>query len=1051
MRGLWMRHSWWISCCLFAGMASLAIVVSAAGENTASHAFRLLDGFERVGEWQSYATEGSDASVETAGGLTGNGLKLSYDLRTAGGASAHRALRLDLSNNFEMVFKLRGHAPQATFEVRLVDDSGANVWWKQFRDYEFPDDWTTIRIRRSDIHFAWGPIEDHTLTTIARIEFVVLGARGDKGTVEFDTLEMRTLPEPPALVPPVAATADDVPAPAAVDGNPGTAWTADRATDLTLDLGYLRDLGGLTLRWSEGQVPEVIDVAISEDGKGWTVPDWQLYIGSSPPGTTGYVRMADAFGRYVRLSLHPASGGRVGLIDATVKPPEFGHSDNEFLLSLAQETKKGSYPRSYVGEQIYWTVVGAPQGRRSAMLSEDGALEPGPGAFSIEPFLIENGSALSWADGEHRHSLLDEYLPLPRVRRIHDGFSLEISAHRPPVPAGREGRMDGNARDVVTRYRVTNTGTITRALTLALAIRPMQVNPPTQTLNLVGGVSRIEQIRWDGAAFQVNDDWSVYPALKPDSVSLTGFERAGFPHVQNGAATTDSQSLVAPGGFGSGVMYFHVDLEPGEVCDVSVVTMLATDGGHAPDLDRESIDAGEKAAADEWRGILNRVEISGPPASLPILNALKTALAHMMITREGPGLRPGPRNYARSWIRDGAMMSEGFLRLGHHEPAVDFARWYAPHQFSNGKVPCCVDTRGADPVVENDSHGELIFLIADIYRYTGDRAFAEIMWSYVDKAAAALDELRLLERTERNRQGDRKALYGLLPPSISHEGYMDTPAYSFWDNFWGLKGMNDAAFLAEELGHHDRAADIREDATEFGADIGASVRLLGHELGHVPGAADRKDFDPTSTTIALSPTGAATALPRELLVTTFEKAWSEFVARRDGQKAWEVYTPYEFRQVSAFLRLGELERAHALLDFYMHDRRPAAWNQWGEVIGRREREARFIGDMPHTWVGSDFIRAVLDLFVYADSETGSLVIGSGLPRSWLQGEGIRVRGLKTPYGEVSYAARDEGGQVRVDLQGSSLPPGGFVFPAFLKDDVKVTFNGDPVNVHATFP
>jgi hypothetical protein len=1032
-------------------MASLSIAVCAAAEKTAANDFRLLDGFESAGEWRAGATEDSDASVRTVEGTRGNALKLSYEFRTAGVAYARRALPLDLSKNFEMAFQLRGHAPPSTFEVKLIDESGVNVWWKQFREYEFPDDWTTIRIRRNDIHFAWGPIEDQTLKNIASMEFVIVGATGDKGAVEFDSLDMRTLPELPVVIPPVVAKAGDIPAPATVDGNPETVWTADKKTDLTLDLGYSRDIGGLTLRWAEGQVPESIDIALSEDGTGWTVPDWQLYIGPSSTGATGYLRMGEGFGRYVRLSVNPASGGRVGLMDATVEPPEFGQSDNQFLLSITQQAERGSYPRSFFGEQIYWTIVGAPQGGRSALLSEDGAIEPGPGAFSIEPFVIENGSVLDWADGEHSHSLMDDYLPLPQVRRTHEGFFLDISAHRPPVPAGREGGTDGNARDVVTRYHVANTSNSRRKLTLALAIRPMQVNPHTQTLNLVGGASRIEQISWDSAAFQVNGDWYVYPDLKPDHVSLAAFERAGFPHVQDAAASTVAQSLVAPGGFGSGVMYFHFDLEPGEVRDATVVTVLGDDGGRTPDLDREAIDAAEMAAADEWREILNRVEISGPPESMPVLNGLKTALAHMMITREGPALRPGPRSYARSWIRDGAMMGESFLRLGHNEPAVDFARWYAPHQFSSGKVPCCVDKRGADPVVENDSHGELIFLIADIYRYTRDRAFAGAMWPYVDKAAAVLDELRLSERTERNRQGDRKALYGLLPPSISHEGYSDKPAYSFWDNFWGLKGLNDAAFLAVELGHTDRAAEIRADAAEFAGDIGASIRLLGEELGHVPGAADRKDFDPTSTTIALSPTDAAAALPRKLLMATFEKAWSEFVARRDGNKAWEVYTPYEFRQVSALVRLGEPERAHALLDYYMQDRRPAAWNQWSEVISRLEREPHFIGDMPHTWVGSDFIRAVLDLFVYADTETGSLVIGAGLPRSWLQGEGIRVHGLRTPYGEVSYTARDEGGQVRFALEGSTMPPGGYVLPASLKGDIRVTFNGNPVAVPVTFP
>ena len=928
---------------------------------------------------------------------------------------------------------------------------GANVWWKRYPDYEFPKDWTTIRIRRSDISFAWGPIEDHDLKTIATIEFVIVGANGDKASVEFDSLEIRPLPELPAVLPPVVAKADGVSVPAAVDGNLETIWTAGQATDLILDRGYASELGGLIVRWVSGQAPELMDLVLSEDGKDWTVPDWQQYTVPSSTGTTAYLRMPKAFGRYVRLSMTPVSGSRIGLMDATVESPEFGQDDNGFLFSLAKEAEKGAYPRSFFGEQIYWTIVGVPQGGRAAMLSEEGAIEPGPGAFSIEPFVIEDGSVLSWANGEHRHSLIDDYLPMPRVRRTHEGFSLDISAHRPPIHTGSEDTSDGDARDVVTRYRLTNTGNTRRTLTLALAIRPMQVNPPTQTLNLVGGASRIERISWDGAAFQVNHNWSVYPDLKPDHVSLAGFERAGFPHVLDASASSDSQSIVAPGGFGSGAMYFHVDLEPGEVREATVVMMLDYVGVRTPNLDREAIANAETAAADEWRDILNQVDISGPPESTSILNSLKTAFAHMLITREGPALRPGPRSYARSWIRDGAMMSESFLRLGFSGPAIDFARWYAPYQFSSGKVPCCVDKRGADPVVENDSHGELIFLIADVYRHTGDRAFAEAMWPYADKAAAALDELRLSERTERNRLDDRKALYGLLPPSISHEGYSDKAAYSFWDNFWGLKGLNDAAFLAEELGHTDRAAEIRADAAEFAGDIGASVRLLGEEIGHVPGAADRKDFDPTSTTIALSPTEAAAVLPRELLMATFEKAWSEFVARRDGTKAWDVYTPYEFRQVSALVRLGEPERAHALLDFYMRDRRPAAWNQWSEVISRLKREPHFIGDMPHTWVGSDFIRAVLDLFVYAESETDSLVIGAGLPRSWLQNEGIRVHGLSTRYGEVSYTARDVGGQVRFDLRGSTMPPGGYVLPSSLKGDVQMTFNGTPLTVRRTSP
>ena len=54
----------------------------------------------------------------------------------------------------------------------------------------------------------------------------------------------------------------------------------------------------------------------------------------------------------------------------------------------------------------------------------------------------------------------------------------------------------------------------------------------------------------------------------------------------------------------------------------------------------------------------------------------------------------------------------------------EFIRWYAPHQRADGFVPCCVDREGVDWLVEHDSHGELIALIADYYRFTSDRRAA---------------------------------------------------------------------------------------------------------------------------------------------------------------------------------------------------------------------------------------------------------------------------------------------------------------------------------------
>src|SRR4029079_14490514 len=150
---------------------------------------------------------------------------------------------------------------------------------------------------------------------------------------------------------------------------------------------------------------------------------------------------------------------------------------------------------------------------------------------------------------------------------------------------------------------------------------------------------------------------------------------------------------------------------------------------------------------------------------------VRANLAYILINRDGPGLQPGSRSYERSWIRGGALTSTALLRLGHYAEVRDFIDWYSKFQFDNGKVPCCVDSRGADPVPENDSHGELIYLVAEYYRHTCDRAVLERRWSNVARAFAFMDSLRQSRMTPEYRTGDKRAFYGLLPQSISHEGY----------------------------------------------------------------------------------------------------------------------------------------------------------------------------------------------------------------------------------------------------------------------------------------
>ena len=280
----------------------------------------------------------------------------------------------------------------------------------------------------------------------------------------------------------------------------------------------------------------------------------------------------------------------------------------------------------------------------------------------------------------------------------------------------------------------------------------------------------------------------------------------------------------------------------------------------------------QEDVAARWRERLNRVEVERTEDSRALAETLKTALAHVLINRDGPALQPGSRAYERSWIRDGALTSEMLLRLGHEDVVKEFLRWYAPYQFANGKVPCCVDRRGADPVPENDSQGEFLFLIDETYRYTRDIELLRELWPAVRKTVAYMDKLRLSERTEENRQGDRKAFYGLMPASISHEGYAAKPMHSYWDNFWSLAGYESAVRIARTLGQKEDMHRFIESRDQFRSDLYRSLAaaMQAHDIAFLPGAAELGDFDPTSTTIALTPVGEQQMLPPPAVFATFE-------------------------------------------------------------------------------------------------------------------------------------------------------------------------------------
>ncbi|HEY8469518.1 MAG TPA: discoidin domain-containing protein [Longimicrobiales bacterium] len=1019
-----------------------------AARAAASPAPRLLDDFESPDRWTAHPSDGVELRISSDTGRTGRALRLDFDFRGGSGyAIARRELPLELPENYEFAFWLRADAPVNDLEFKLVDPTGENVWWVNRRRFEYPREWTRIVVKKRHIEFAWGPAGGGDPERIAALEIVVTAATGGRGTVWVDDLTFRELDPPaPYTLTPVATASghDGAAAPALVlDGDPATAWRSARSDTAWLALDFLREreFGGLVLDWHGPDHATHYEVQVSPDGERWET----IRVVEDGNGGRDHLWLPESEARHLRLRLtRSARGQGYALAEVAVQPIDWAPTRNDFFMAVARDARRGDYPRAFLGEQSYWTVVGVDADTAEGLLSEDGALEVGAAGFSIEPFIHAGGELYGWESGDAERWLERGDLPIPSVRRRAGPLVLTVTA----FAAGEPG-----ASSLYARYRVENPGATAASATLFLALRPFQVNPPWQFLNIAGGVARIRALAWDGEAVRVDGRRRVVPITPPAAFGAATFDQGDVVHALRAGSVPPRTEVSDPFEAASGALAYPLELAPGGAAEVYIAVPLheASPTAIRPTQDaaqaRARMDSLMEAVAGAWAAKLDRVEIRLPPAGREVERTLRTVLAHILINRDGPAIQPGSRSYSRSWIRDGSLTSAALLRLGQHETVREFTEWYAPYQFPDGKVPCCVERLGAGPVPEHDSHGQLIYLIAEYYRHTGDRALVERLWPHVEKAAAYIDALRRERMTPEYLAPEKRAFYGMLPQSISHEGYSAKPMHSYWDDLFALLGLKDAAFLAGVLGRRDDAARLGALRDEFRGHLVESYQraMAMHGIDYLPGAVELGDFDATSTTVALAPVDEAHHLPAAALVATFDRYLREFRERRDGAREWEAYTPYELRSVGTMVRMGRKAEAHELLDYFLRDRRPTGWNQWAEVVWREYREPKFIGDTPHTWVGSDFIRSVLDMFAYERGADSALVVGAGVPAVWVAGPGLRVRGLGTHYGPLDLDMRMKGDAVRVRIAGPlRIPRGGIVLRSPLDRPIgRATVNGAP--------
>jgi hypothetical protein len=913
-------------------------------------------------DWRAVRSGQQELRLSTVESARGTALKIDYDFKGgAGFVVARREMRLPIPLAYAVQFRARGSGPPNDLEIKLVDPGNWNVWRYVEKGLHPPARWRTITIPSDVIEFAWGPAGSGVISELGAVEFAIVAGSGGAGTLwiaDFRILD-RTTSEPPVVTSSSALPGCEAPQALTASG-----WRPQRHDPrpwIALDLVSQRTIGGLTIDWLPAAPASGFRIRGSNTGRLWKT----LYSASRAAGSRTYIYLPGAKARYLRLELKESLVGAA----LKVQPFEFSRSIDTFWHSIAAAEPRGWHPRWLHREQSLWTTVGTANGSSCGLINEEGMVEADPGGFSLEPMLWLDGRLHTWADVTLQHRLQHGWAPVPEVVWQAEGWRLAIQGEA----------LESGVRRV--RYRFENTTAEPLNARLYVLLRPFQVTPPWQHFREFGGVYRIHDLAWKDGVVLVNGESLVQPLTPAAGFGAIAFDQ-GLAGAWLGNGTRPPATAAHdPFGFATGVLEFVLTAAPEGIAEAVVACSSAGNRGTAG------------GAAYDWAAKLPVGCWQGAGWAADAVATALTATGHILSARAGAAIQAGPRRYTRSWIRDGAVMAAALMRMSCVAEACAFIRWYLPFQREDGFVPCCVDREGPDWLVEHDSHGELLALIADYYRFTGDRALVEECWPAVEKTMAFLDGL--LEPG------------GLLPISVSHEGYLAQPVHSYWDDFWGLRGIRDATALAQALGRDAQAGQWQRVGERLAGGLFASIEATRAQaaLPFIPASREWADYDPTATANAIMLLGVPPQLDRKAVDSTFDRFMTDWRRTRSGEAPWSNYSPYQIRVITAMVRMGRRDDALELLKFYLSDRRPFGWNQWPEIAWRDPRAPGHVGDVPHCWIASEYVLALRSLFAYEDEAAPALVLGAGLAPEWLEGEGVQVRAAPTIWGRLSYRLR----------------------------------------------
>lgn len=423
-------------------------------------------------------------------------------------------------------------------------------------------------------------------------------------------------------------------------------------------------------------------------------------------------------------------------------------------------------------------------------------------------------------------------------------------------------------------------------------------------------------------------------------------------------------------------------------------------------------DSGNKAGT--WHDSLaNHCELRIPDERMQFLYdaAIRTLILH-----SPDDVFPGPYTYKRFWFRDAAFIIHGLLCAGFFDRAERALDRFPERQNLLGYF------HSQDG--EWDSNGEALWIMWRFCEMTA-RTPKQAWQGPIDNGARWIIRKRL-------KDDDNSPHAGLMPAGFSAE-HLGPNDYYYWDDFWSVAGLRAAAQLAMSMNDADAGQEFSREADEFMLAIDRSLQNVSSRLGDaaMPASPYRRLDAGAIGSVAIGyPLSLCPPDDPRLLDTVDFLVKNCFVNGGFFQdmihSGINAYLTLHIAQVLLRAddpRYFELMTSVAQL--------ASATGQWPEAIHPRTYGG-CMGDGQHVWAAAEWVVMIRNCFVR--EEGGRLLIGTGIPRQWSNGQSPLLFGpAPTSFGSVTltFTALEE--KLRVSWQASwhrEAPPIEVKVPGF---------------------